>query len=1039
MANTTEGFLNDALSAVDYAHGGQFRPTLVIGLGGSGVETARRVKRLLHERYTIKDLIGFLFIDTDQGQYIGNTELAPVDSKERAAIMVRNPEQILEEFDRPTKLHPYYEHFLTKELNVALLRDASGAAGIRPVGRFAFFASFDTLYPQFLEPAVDSIVQVQARAKALMSGAERNVEITPSQPRVYIISSLCGGTGSGIFLDTAVVMRHIFSQRGLDGEIVGIFYLPSVFQHEAGISPSMKEVIEANAYASLMELEYFCDPETFDHKDPDLLQFTYPMINDITLREPLLDEVFLVESINSRGESLSTKHWVFEMVARSVMLDIGSPLGAHARSIKRNSQAVIELLPCAETKKHRLMSSLGVTTLTVPIKELVLYCAARAAESIWQDETPSEETVDVAGQVDSLMQSLHVRQDDVDWLLEQHFLLDDHGARIEFPTPGARRLLESAQDAGHSRPDKQAQYLAEELQRIYDKLEQTWLPEQKKQINERAKALRNRFRSEVETAGAGTLRRLKHDATIQFFAECEERLREFETQLTNKVDELRSKQKEAKKRYEDAVNGLKNTAFGRLDLLFKKADITPQLERTLKALKDYATASLELLAAEHAHSALSQDVGEGEEQAKAVLNALGDWSEIVHNWKTHEERTLSELQEWKDKKDRIYGHHDLEWLAMLKPDFESFYQSLQIPVENIRRGYLEEKKKEYTHYPAFGGYSKYEITPKADAQLRLKAAVQELIHLMPEKANIVELIDRTQSDGQNGNKLHGEYLRRKLSLLFDTCQPYWSTSHPPGERRYESFVVCSVPGTGEEHADELRKAVRELAEERGARAEYREDGYPYALTVMTRTYGARAYYLRSTERMRTFYERRAKDAIVRTRLHVDQRFHDRLPRLEPPKYREEELQELVAWAVAFGYIAQQKDAYYWSVTQYKGKHVPRYTTEWPLALKDVLPADWTKHLLRRADKKDLLGNNRKAVLQALVLKEEYIGELKAARAQVVDALGLETVMAELEEYMQTLIERNNEARTEQEKERYPQEDIDALGRYLNELDARLIR
>lgn len=39
--------LQKALTAVQFHEGGTFRPTLVVGLGGSGVNTARRLKRLL--------------------------------------------------------------------------------------------------------------------------------------------------------------------------------------------------------------------------------------------------------------------------------------------------------------------------------------------------------------------------------------------------------------------------------------------------------------------------------------------------------------------------------------------------------------------------------------------------------------------------------------------------------------------------------------------------------------------------------------------------------------------------------------------------------------------------------------------------------------------------------------------------------------------------------------------------------------------------------------------------------------------------------
>jgi len=375
--------LRESLSAVQYCEGGQFRPTLVIGLGGSGVETARRVKRILRERYQVDNLIRFLFIDTDEAEFIHDGELAKVEQHERASISVRHAEQLVDELRRNPELHPYFAQFWDKSIDVLLLRDATGAAGIRPAGRFAFHASFDNLFTNYLEPAIYHIMQVRERVQAMMKGVAQHIEITQSIPRIYVISSLCGGTGSGIFMDTAIVIRHIFERYGLDGEIVGIFYLPTVFRHEGGISPAMWDVIEANGYASLMELEHLCNPKTFEVTD---WEFIYRTIGTYTLRQSLFDEVFLIEGVNSNGNAISNKRYVFEMTARAIMLDIGSPLGAHARSARRNSLAVIETTPCIETGQPRLLNSLGVTNFAVPIEELTRYCAARAALEVMDQE-----------------------------------------------------------------------------------------------------------------------------------------------------------------------------------------------------------------------------------------------------------------------------------------------------------------------------------------------------------------------------------------------------------------------------------------------------------------------------------------------------------------------------------------------------------------------------------------------------------------------------------------------------------------------------
>jgi len=1025
--------LDEVLSAVHYAQGGQFRPTLVIGLGGSGVETARRVKRLLRERYTVKNLISFLFLDTDEGQYLKRPELAEVEQSERASIVVRRPEDLLAEWKRKPRLHPQYQNFLADEMNVSLLRDASGAAGIRPAGRFAFHASFDVLYPQFLEPVVNRIMQVRERALALMQGATQQIDITQSQPRVYILSSLCGGTGSGIFLDTAVVMRHIFNQTGLDGELVGIFYLPSVFRNETGITASMMEVIEANAYASLMELEYFCDPETFEDDNNELLRFEYPMLNTVRLQEPLFDEVFLVEGISSRGESLSQKHWVFEMVARSVMLDIGSPLGAHARSIKRNSMAVIELLPCAETGKHRLMNSLGVTNLTVPIEELVRYCALRAAESIWGDDTATEEAADIESVLESVLQHLKLKADNVDWLLNEQFLKSEDGSPVDmkYQVPSAQKMTLKAQNAGHSGADKIARFVAEELSQHLQQFQNLWLPAEQKKMAQRCEELRREFCKQIGNAGREVLQKHSYDATQQFFEEVKQRLTQLHKQLIATVDALLEEQSIAKKELDGAMEALRSVKPS--IPIFGKVDISPHVENARKQLSRYIDASLRLRAAEYAQKSLKHDAEQSED--KAILDEIDRWKETVGNWKTHEERTVNRLRDLRNgTRKHVYGY-DLEWLVLLEKDFESFYQKLDIPKDQVRKK-LNELKQAYKQIPAFGGLRSHDISAEEEAELRMSAAAEVLLKVMPEKANVLRLVEDTLHDRFNSTPQHSEFLQRKLQLLFDTCQPFWSTSHPPGERRYETFMVCSVPAFDTQESEQLRQIVRELAEERGARPEFREDGYPYALTVMTRTYGARAYYLRSTGRMRTFYDRRAENEKVRARLHLDRRFYDRLPKLEPLGYDQKEVEELVAWALVFGYIAQQDGKFYWSVREVGSNMLPKYDTEWEPLLQDLLPTTWTRRLLKKASSDVLLGDSRQALFAELTRDNSRLNTLRNVQAQVEQEVDLQTLIERVDECIDQLHQRIESATTPAEAKPL-EEDMHALERYHERLSQRL--
>jgi len=408
--------------------------------------------------------------------------LAPVEDWEKATIFVRNPGQLLEEYRKDENLHPYFRHILNDSLDVTMLRHADGAAGIRPVGRFAFHASFDVLYTHFFEPAVQRIMQVEALTAAMMQGVPKRVQITHSEPRIYLISSLCGGTGSAIFMDTAIVIRHILEQNNLDGELVGVFYLPSVFRNESGIRSWLMEVIEANAYAGLMELEHLCDPS---RKQP--WDFEYPVIGKQLLEadEPLLDEVFLVEGGNAEGKFLSNKYDAFEMTARSLLLDIGSPLGARARSARRNALAITDTIPCAETKKPRLMNSLAVTSLAVPIQDLLQYRAVRAAKEVFA-QTSTGGALDLSNEIENFLRTNELDERGSSNQMLSALLKDADGTPIRYVPRSATEVLGEAEGAGHRDASRKAQYSAEYLQRELQRLQQEWLPEQERTIKRNA-------------------------------------------------------------------------------------------------------------------------------------------------------------------------------------------------------------------------------------------------------------------------------------------------------------------------------------------------------------------------------------------------------------------------------------------------------------------------------------------------------------------------------------------------------------------------
>jgi hypothetical protein len=1018
-----------SFSAVQYCEGGQFRPTLVVGLGGSGVETARRVKRILHERYQVDNLIRFLFIDTDEAQYIQDGELAKAEQHERASISVHHPELLLEELQRNPDLHPYFKKFWDKSINVLLLKDASGAAGIRPAGRFAFHASFDNLFTNYLEPAVYHIMQVRERVQAMMKGVAQHIEITQSIPRVYIISSLCGGTGSGIFMDTAAVIRYIFERYGLDGEIVGIFYLPTVFRHEAGISPSMWEVIEANGYASLMELEYLCNHKTFE--EDNHWEFTYRTIGSYTLRQPLFDEVFLVEGVNSGGNTISSKRYVFEMTARSIMLDIGSPLGAHARSAKRNSLAVIQTMPCAETNQPRLLNSLGVTNFAVPIEELTRYCAARSVLELMEQEAQNAQSdgSDMQQQIKTFVQTNHLVQTETNELVTDYLLQDDHGIPLSFKTKEVAEILQEAERAGQTKLSQKAAHAEQELRKRFDSIGNEWLPSLKQRLEERARTLFDKARAEAGNHAEQVLKQSGHDRARQFFVELANHLNVLQRDLQQTAEQERAQAKTCEQEFERACNQLKQTKPRVWELWMGNDQLQQEVQQACDALRKYAQHRLKALAAEAGLEAL---------QALQLQGQLGKWAELVSHWQQHQQNTRLRLENLCNTNGARYYGYDLEWFVILSADFPKFYEYIKpkIPFDKIREEHYR-LRQNYKHYQAFGNLSSTEIDVDTEAQLWLSAAVEVLSPVLRKQANVLELIkfQSQEEREQNGVPLK-EYVDRKLQILFDACQPYWSTSQPPGQQRYESILVASIPyasnGTADgDELDQYRQQVREIAEKRGyTRVEYREDGYPFALTLMTRTYGARAYYLRSTRSMRTCYERRIADDDVRARLHADKRFFDRLPLLEPVE-QEQEHKVLWSWALAYGYIALKGDTFYYSVQRWRDHLLPKYKTEWQIALQQQLPSEWQRRLLKHVEhESEALGSDWEVAQRKILHDKGKVEELKQAQQQLHQLLGRQSILQQMEEYESRLLDLQNATESKRVRD-YISEQREAINSYID--------
>ena len=128
------------------------------------------------------------------------------------------------------------------------------AEGLRPLGRLALVDHGPELITR-LRAAIAAITSAEARAVA---GQQIGQDLSGVAPQIILVASISGGTGSGMLLDAAYVLRKVLADCSLSH-----VRLTGVLLHSTGRSPHDKLLARANACACLRELERFGNGEGY--------------------------------------------------------------------------------------------------------------------------------------------------------------------------------------------------------------------------------------------------------------------------------------------------------------------------------------------------------------------------------------------------------------------------------------------------------------------------------------------------------------------------------------------------------------------------------------------------------------------------------------------------------------------------------------------------------------------------------------------------------------------------------------------------------
>ena len=295
---------------------GQYRPTIFIGCGGTGAKVLQRMRMQALERFggfSRDELPGvaFLSIDTDvAGAKAGAQDNNKVKSGGKEKI------QKLCDFgsDERLNLDPgplkavtagaealrQYPHvagwFEPKLLTITQRTDASmGAGQLRPLARVVAVTNYDNIIKK-IDHAYGEVTRYDERS-------ERGKRVNKQLPvQIIIVAGLAGGTGAGVFLEVAAMVRD----RVPGASIQGRFVLPDVFR-KVDSGPKLP----ANGYACLKEINHY-----FQHPYPARWNGQGPG----RLVARIYDDVYIFGGVNMVGQTANKPAEIYSTIGDTLFL-----------------------------------------------------------------------------------------------------------------------------------------------------------------------------------------------------------------------------------------------------------------------------------------------------------------------------------------------------------------------------------------------------------------------------------------------------------------------------------------------------------------------------------------------------------------------------------------------------------------------------------------------------------------------------------------------------------------------------------------------
>ncbi len=181
------------------------------------------------------------------------------------------------------------------------------------------------------------------------------------QISIFITASIVGGTGNGMFLDLAAMVRDVFKDYWPKPRIYGIIVLPSAFKRVV-----YNRNARANAYAALKEIDYFMSGNTF--------RAEYPSGRYVEIEDRIFDDgmLYLLDVENMAGNSLQGRDQVQELTGQFISTFVSSTVGGaiEERMVNDSTRAAVYLPSTEKSQRRASYNSFGISRVIYPVPQM---------------------------------------------------------------------------------------------------------------------------------------------------------------------------------------------------------------------------------------------------------------------------------------------------------------------------------------------------------------------------------------------------------------------------------------------------------------------------------------------------------------------------------------------------------------------------------------------------------------------------------------------------------------------------------------------